>query len=214
MFRCLFKLLMLAFLVIVIGLFLLCQWFVKHAGGDRLYTKVSELPARDFGLVLGTSEHLGGGGENPYFKKRMEAAAELYRLGKVKHFLLSGDNRKNNYNEPASMSKALTAHGVPKSAISLDEAGLRTLDSVVRAKEVFGLTRFTIISQQEHDERALLIARHYDIDAIAFAAGDVPLQYAVRSHVREWFARVKVILDLYILHTQPRHLGAKIPLKP
>jgi len=213
MFRCLAKLLFLALLAVIAGLFLLCQYFVSHAGGDRLYTSSAEVPARDFGLVLGTSEHLGGGGDNPYFKKRIEAAAELYRLGKVKRFLLSGDNRTINYNEPASMSRALIAHGVPKSAISLDEAGLRTLDSVVRANKVFGLERFTIISQRDHDERALLIARHYDIDAIAFAAGDVPLRYAVRSHIREWLARVKVVLDLYILHTEPRHLGPKIPLK-
>ena len=63
------------------------------------------------------------------------------------------------------------------------------------------------------DDTTRLIARHYDIDAVAFAAEDIPLRDAVRSHIHEWLARVKVILDLYILHTAPRHLGAKIPLK-
>jgi len=213
MFRCLAKLIFLLLATGVIGVFLLCQWFVSHAGAGRIYDGVSDIPKCDVGIVLGTSEHLGGGGENPYFKKRIEAAAALYKAGKVKLLLLSGDNRRSDYNEPAAMAKALQAHGVPASATAPDYAGLRTLDSIVRSKEVFGLNRFTIISQRSHDERALLIARHYDLDAIAFAAEDVPFRYSVQTHIREWFARIKVILDLYILHTPPRHLGEKIHLR-
>lgn len=212
MFRCLFKLIMLLALAVAFGLFLLCQWYVGRAGSGRIYSNVNAIPARDVGLVLGTSEHIGGGRDNPYFTKRMDAAADLYHRGKVKLLLLSGDNRTADYNEPASMKKALIARGVPEKGIALDNAGIRTLDSIVRAKEVFSITHFTIISQRGHDERALLIARHYDIDAIAFAAGDVPFRYAIRTHIREWFARVKVILDLYITHTAPRHLGGKIKL--
>ncbi len=212
MFHCLAKLVFLALLFLVAGAFLLCQLFVQNAGTGRIYSSVSTVPARRIGLVLGTSEHIGGGKDNPYFKNRIEAAAQLFKAGKVKFLLVSGDNRLANYDEPESMRKALIAHGVPSRFIAPDDAGLRTLDSIVRAKEVFSLNKFTIISQRSHDERALLIARHYDIDAIAFAAGDVPLRYAIRSHIHEWLARVKVILDLYILHTQPGHLGQKINL--
>jgi len=212
MIRCLFKLVLLLVLAVCIGVFLLCQWFVSHAGVGRIYSSVNSIPARDVGLVLGTSERISGGGDNPYFTKRIDAAAALYKAGKVKRLLLSGDNRTADYNEPAAMRKALMAQGVPDRAILLDYAGLRTLDSIVRAKEVFDLTKFTIISQRSHDERALLIARHYDLDAIAFAADDISIRYAPRSHVREWFARIKAILDLYVLHTAPRHLGPKIPL--
>lgn len=212
--RCLIKLFLLALFLLAGGLFFLCQLFVKHAGSGRIYASAAKIPARTAGLVPGTSERLGDGSENPFFKNRIEAAAELYRLGKVRRLIVSGDNRRHDTNEPDAMRKALLARGVPDRAITRDFAGLRTLDSIVRAKEVFGLDRFTIISQRDHDERALLIARHYAIDAIAFAAADVPFRYAVRSHVLEWFARVKVVLDLYILHTQPRHLGPKIALPP
>lgn len=209
MFRCLAKLALLLVLLAGSGAFLLCQWFVSHAGSGRIYSTAASVPERQVGLVLGPSEKLGDGSDNLFFKMRIEAAAELYRLGKVKQLLVSGDNRTAGYNEPSDMRKALIAQGVPDHAITLDYAGLRTLDSIVRAKEVFGLTKFTIISQRSHDERALLIAQHYDIDAIACAAPDVSFRSAVRAHIREWFARVKVILDLYILHTQPRHLGPK-----
>jgi len=212
MFRCLAKLLFMLALLLAFGVFLLCQFYVIHAGSGRIYSSVSAIPARNWGLVLGTSEKLGDGGENLYFKMRMEAAAALYKAGKVKHLLVSGDNRTADYNEPASMRKALIALGVPDKVISLDQAGLRTLDSIVRAKEVFGLEKFTIISQRGHDQRALLIARHYGMDAIAYAAADVALRYAIRAHIHEWLARVKVILDLYVFHTAPRHLGPKIAL--
>jgi SanA protein len=212
MFRCLAKLILLLVLLVAAGLFVLCQLFVSHAGAGRIYTTTASTPARDTGLVLGTSEKLANGDENPYFQKRIEAAAELYHQGKVKRFIVSGDNRTASYNEPEAMRKALVAKGVPDNAICLDYAGLRTLDSIVRAKEIFSQNRFTIISQFSHDERALLIARHYDIDAIAFAAPDAPFSWAKGAHIREYFARVKVILDLYILHTQPKHLGPKVSM--
>jgi SanA protein len=130
-------------------------------------------------------------------------------MGKVKRLLVSGDNHLHGYNEPADMKRALIAARVPANVITLDYAGLRTLDSIVRAEKVFGLRRFTIISQREHDERALLIAEHYGIDAIAYAADDVSFGYAVRAHIHEWLAQVKVVLDLFILHTAPKYLGGR-----
>lgn len=211
-FRCFTKLITLLLLLFAAAVFLLCQYIVSHAGSGRIYTSVSAIPARDTGLVLGVSAKLPDGRENLYFKYRIKAAAELYHAGKVKHLIVSGDNRTADYNEPESMRKALISLGVPDSAITLDYAGLRTLDSVVRAKEIFSQEKITIISQRAHDERALLIAKHYKIDAIAFAADDVAFRSAIGSHVREWLARVKVLLDLYILHTAPKHLGPKVPL--
>lgn len=208
-FGCFTKLIVLLLLLGAAAVFLLCQYFVIHAGEGRIYTSVSAIPARDTALVLGVSPKLANGRENLYFKYRIKAAAGLYHAGKVKHLILSGDNRTADYNEPESMRKALIALDVPDSAITLDYAGLRTLDSVVRAKEIFSQDKITIISQRAHDQRALLIAKHYKIDAIAFAADDVRFRYAIGSHIREWFARVKVLLDLYILHTAPKHLGPK-----
>ena len=195
--------------LVAAGVFATCTYMVEQAGKGRVYDRTDVIPAREVGLVLGTSEHRLDGGPNPYFNYRIEAAAKLYHLGKVKRLLVSGDNRTTEYNEPADMRRALMARGVPAGVITLDYAGLRTLDSIVRADKVFGLKRFTIISQRDHDERALLIARHYGIDAIAYAADDVDFHYAVKTHIHEWLAQVKVVLDIYVLHTAPKHLGEK-----
>ncbi len=195
--------------IIVAGGFAVCACLIQQAGKGRVYDRAEAIPPRETGLVLGTSEHRRDGGDNPYFKYRIDAAVKLYRLGKVKILLVSGDNHLNGYNEPANMRRALIAQNIPPGAIKLDYAGLRTLDSIVRAKKVFGLNRFTIISQRDHDERALLIAKYYGMDAIAYAADDVAFQYAQRAHIHEWLAQVKVVLDLYVLHTEPRHPGAE-----
>lgn len=208
--RLLFLLLLLA--VLALAAFALCFHLVQQAGKGRVYDRTDALPPREIGLLLGTSEHRRGGGENPYFKDRIDAAAKLYHLGKIKHLLISGDNHLYGYNEPGDMERALVAQGVPPSAITLDYAGLRTLDSIVRAEKVFGVKTFTIISQRDHDDRALLIAKQYGINAIAYAADDVSFQYAKLAHVHEWLAEVKVILDLYVLHTPPQHLGEKQPI--
>jgi len=196
-------------LLLVCAGFAACVYLIQQAGKGRVYDRADSIPPREYGLLLGTSEHRRDGGDNPYFKYRIDAAAKLYHMGKVKHLLVSGDNHLYGYNEPAAMKRALIAQHVPPGVITMDYAGLRTLDSIDRAEKVFGLKRFTIISQREHDERALLIAKHYGIDAIAYAADDVGFEYAQRAHIHEWLAQIKVVLDLFILHTEPKYLGAK-----
>jgi SanA protein len=136
-------------------------------------------------------------------------AAALYRLGKIDHFILSGDNSTRYYNEPIEMRKALIKEGVPATAITLDYAGLRTLDSVVRSKAIFGQDRITIITQSFHSYRALFISNYYNIDAVAMVAEDPDLDHTLRVHIREYLARTKAVLDLYIFKTAPRYLGEK-----
>ena len=104
---------------------------------------------------------LKNGNNNLYFDYRILAAVELYKAGKIKYILISGDNRKKDYNEPEEMKKALIQKGVPAKFIYLDYAGFRTLDSVVRAKEVFGQNQLTIISQRFHNERAIYLAEKF-----------------------------------------------------
>jgi SanA protein len=210
--RCLGCLTLLMLAVLAAGAFGICQWIVLRTGEGRIYSSVEMLPAREVGLLLGTTLKGRRGNDNPFFKYRVDAAADLYKRGRIKHLLVSGDVQRFGFNEPEDMKKALLAHGVPGHAITLDYAGLRTLDSIVRAKEIFGLKRFTVISQRDHDRRALLIADKFGVDAIAFAARDVPVRQSVLPHLREWFARVRAVLDLYLLHTQPKHLGTRTPL--
>lgn len=163
------------------------------------------------GLLLGTSPRVKGGKTNPYFKNRIDAAAELFESGKIKYILISGDNRRHNYNEPQAMKDSLVNRGIPKESLVLDFAGLRTLDSMVRSKEVFGQDSVTVISQQFHNERAIYLARHYGIHAIGYNAKDVSAYEGLKTRMRELLARVKVFVDFFI-NKQPRHLGEKIEI--
>lgn len=164
-------------------------------------------------VLLGTSRYLSNGSKNSYFEYRMDAAARLYKAGKVKYILVSGDNRKKNYNEPVAMQKALMERGVPEEHIILDYAGFRTLDSIVRAREVFGQKEFIVVSQQFHNERAVYIARHKGMDAYGYNARDVEVAAGFRTRLREMLARTKMMLDLYILHTEPHFLGEEIKIE-
>ena len=112
------------------------------------------------------------------------------------------------------MKNHLVKLGIPESAITLDYAGLRTLDSVVRSKKIFGQSKLTIITQRAHAERAIFIAQHHNLDAVALSAKDVPLQFSMRTRVREWFARCKAVLDVFVLKKQPYHLGDPEPITP
>lgn len=198
-----------ALIISVIVLLLGCNLWIVLSTKGRVFTDAEELPDHRIGLVLGTSHRMEGGGPNPFFEKRISTAAHLYRTGKIDHFILSGDNSTRYYNEPVEMRKALVKAGVPASAVTLDYAGLRTLDSIVRSKEVFGQDKITIITQSFHSYRALFISRFYDIDAVAMVADDPGFDRAPRVVAREFLARTRAVLDLYVLKTEPRYLGKK-----
>jgi len=187
------------------------NYAIVNSTKSQIYTDINEVPANDIGLVLGTSKYTVGG-INLYYQYRMEAAAELYFNGKIKHIIVSGDNHVNGYNEPEQMKASLIKLGVPAEKITCDYAGLRTLDSVVRLKKIFMTNKATIISQKFHLQRALFIAHHYKIDAIGYCSKDVNRRYNKVAPIRELLARSKAVLDLYILQTQPKHLGNEIKI--
>jgi SanA protein len=170
---------------------------------NYVYTDVEKVPFNSVGMVLGTSRMTRTGNPNQHFVARMDAAAELYHSGKIQHLILSGDNMTRYYDEPKAMKAELLLRGVPDYSMTLDTAGFRTFDSVVRLKQVFGVNSCTIISEKYHVHRAVFISRHYDLNAIAYAADDVPFLYGLRSRSREILARVKAVLDIYFLDTQP-----------
>ena len=193
--------------LLLLAFILACNVWVVRSTADRIFYSSDVLPSNDAALVLGTTKKLRGGVENPFFKYRMEAAARLYHEKKVKSLILSGDNGSNYYNEPWDMRKALLKLGVPAEAMTLDYAGFRTFDSIIRCKEVFNQNRITIISQAFHDSRALFICQRYDIQAVAFAARDVPGGQSFKTLMREYLARPKAILDIYVLGATPKFLG-------
>ncbi|MBT8180545.1 MAG: YdcF family protein, partial [Eudoraea sp.] len=102
--------------------------------------------------------------------------------------------------------------GIPAEKIYLDYAGFRTLDSMVRAKFIFGLDSVTVISQKFHNERAIYLAEKKGLKAIGFNAKGISGKQGIKVQFREYFARVKVFIDL-LLNTQPRFYGDKIEIK-
>lgn len=197
-------------IVLATTLFIIDRW-VSFQAQDRLYTDIEQVDNFDVAVVLGTSKYLGKI-LNEYYSHRMSAAIELYNEGKVEHFLLSGDNAHRSYNEPWTMKRDLLNAEVPEEKIFLDYAGFRTLDSVVRAKEIFDTDNFLIISQKFHCERALFIANSHNINARCFAVPGPSRHSGLKVRVREVFARAKAVLDLYITHTKPKFLGPKEPI--
>ncbi|MBT8036032.1 MAG: YdcF family protein [Verrucomicrobiae bacterium] len=203
--------------IIIGGVLLLVGFFAfvwyanfsaTRAGKGVLFDDVNDVPKQRAGLVFGCSEKLGTR-DNLYFKYRIQAASELWHAGKVDFLIVSGDNRERYYNEPVAMRRALVKAGVPFDQIVCDYAGLRTLDSVVRAKKIFGLNEVTFVSQKFQNERAAYIAKANGMKVLGYNARDVEGYAARRTEDREVLARVKMWIDVNITNKQPRHLGDK-----
>lgn len=201
----------LVLVVLVCGVVAYANFTAVWASRGRLFTEVSELPASKVGLVFGTTDRVNGR-ENLYFRYRIDAAVRVWRAGKLETLIVSGDNRSRYYNEPEKMKQALIERGIPEERIVCDFAGLRTLDSVVRAKEIFGADSMLFISQRFQNERAIYLAKANGIQAHGFNARDVETQAGLKTRIREVGARVKMWLDVNFLNTRPSHLGEKVEL--
>ena len=186
---------------------------VYSVSAGRVFDRssVAKLPHCRAAVVLGCSNHLADGRLNLYFVHRISAAAELYRSGKVDCLIVSGDNHIKTYDEATDMKTSLAAAGVPADRVVCDYAGFRTLDSVVRAKKVFGLDSFIVVSQADHLRRAVFTARGFGCDAYGYAAPEVNVRFAVKTRIREQFAKVAAVLDV-VLRRKPKFLGPREPL--
>lgn len=183
------------------------RWVINSTDA-YVYTDWALMPDNDAAVVLGTSPYVATGKSSPQFHGRMRAAVELYRLGKIRHIIVSGANPDSTYNEPRAMWRELVKAGIPEKDVTMDFAGFRTLDSVVRAQAIFGLERMTIITQKYHAYRAVFIARKLGISAVAYvapAAADGRL--GLRHPPREVLARLRAVLDVVLLDTAPKFLG-------
>lgn len=205
-YACLFAIIALCFILF------LCSAAIERATEGKTFGHIDGIPKNKVGLVLGTSNKLVGGRSNPYYTNRINAAIALFKAGKIDYILVSGDNGSLYYNEPIVFKRDLIKAGIPEERIFLDYAGFRTLDSVVRAKVVFGLDKVTIISQKFHNKRAIYLAQKKGLDAIGFNAGDIAMKDGLKVRIREYFARVKVFIDL-ALNTQPKFYGEQIEIK-
>jgi len=189
-----------------------CEWWVARTAKGHCFETVESVRAAPVAVVLGTAARLPDGRTNLFFLPRMEAAAALFKAGRVKALIVSGDNGTQGYDEPTDMKRVLIEMGVPAEKIVCDYAGFRTLDSVVRTKEVFGQQRVIFVSQRFHNERAIYLARAFGIEADGLDAKDVPVALSVKTLLREKLACVKAVLDVNVLGTRPRFLAVKVTL--
>ena len=191
-------------------LILSIDWYIGTQFNQVIYSDINQVPKRKIALVLGTSKYVNQSNKtyyNAYYTYRVKAAAKLYQAKKVDGILVSGDNSTKFYDEPSQMTQDLIKLGVPSRYINQDYAGFRTLDSIVRAKEVFNLESYTIVSQKFHCQRALYIAQSKGQNPIAFAASDIQTVGGIKTRLREFLARFKAFLDCEILKTNPKFLG-------
>ena len=207
------KLGVLGLLTLICTLFF-CRAAIVRSASGRVFSEVDNVPERKVALVLGCIPELSNGRTNAFFSYRIQAAADLFHAGKVRYLLVSGDNHRKGYDEPTAMKEALVAKGVPGDRVVCDYAGFRTLDSVVRAQKVFEQEGFVVVSQQFHNQRAIYIARCKGLDAVGYNARDVSRRWALKTRLREQLARVKTVLDMYVLRTRPKFLGQPVPIGP
>ena len=183
---------------------------IDSSASPRIYADIGSLPHRTVGLVLGTSRWSSNGVENEFYTARMDAAAEAFHASKIDHIIVSGSNPSRYYNEPDAMKKDLIARLVPEDFITEDNAGLRTLDSIVRADKVMGQKSFTVISQRSHAARAVYLGTHFGLDVIAYCAKEPTRRLNYGPQLREYGARFKAMLDVKVLDTQPQKLDDRI----
>jgi len=188
------------------------DYIIKKNAKDFTYNNADSIPFNRVGVVLGTSKYIRKGIPNLYFRYRIKAVCDLYSAQKIQFVLISGDNAFRSYNEPNDFKNELIASGIPENKIYLDYAGFRTYDSMIRANKVFGLNKFTVISQKFHNERAIYIARKIGLDVVGFNAHDVEQYYGFKTNMREKFARVKVFID-FLFNIKPHFLGQPINIE-
>ena len=180
---------------------LTCNYIVVNNAKGKAFSEIDSIKYNKVGLLLGTTPQARlTKVTNYFFIYRIDAAEQLYNAGKIEKILISGDeNSLDGVNEPECMRDSLVARGVPVGAIIMDGKGYRTICSVVNANKVFGLKSFTIISQEFHNERAIYQAEHLGLDIENIQAYNAQMPKSRRAYltsIREYFARVKMFIDL------------------
>lgn len=203
--------LLVAIIAIAISISLTANLLVNQGTKAYLFSDIDKLPANAVGVILGTSKYSRTGGFNDHYRLRVHAAYDLFQAGKIQYILISGDNATPYYNEPSTIRNDLLRMGIPADRIYRDYAGFRTLDSIIRAIDVFNLTHFTIISQAYHNKRAVYIARNKGAQAVAFNAGDGK-KIDLTNRIREFLAKLLAVLEVHWFNTAPKFLGPVIEI--
>ena len=188
---------MITIIIVIVG----CYSIVWYNSINKTFDNIGDVPYNKVGILLGTSPRVANGDPNFYYINRITATADLYKAGKINQIIASGGDysqrASGGYNELVAMRDSLIAHGIPDSVIILDYDGTRTLNSIVKLKEIYGVDSVTIISQEYHNERAIFLASLNGIDAIGYNAKPSHIKIKrIKNEGREFFARVKLFIDM------------------
>ena len=191
-----------AILTILVIIVALCNISVDRNAEGRTFSNINDVPTMQTALLLGTNPKTRDGKRpSSFYLARINATAELYKHGKFRQLIISGD-RREGYDEPQTMRHDLIERGVPDSIIMMDGQGYRTLLSLKNSKQYFGVHDMIIISQKWHNERSIFLADKMNIKAVGYNADDVRHPRAIWTHIRELLARVKLFIDLYVTHRE------------
>jgi len=164
---------------------------------NQVYSDTSNIAPGRIGLVLGCPPMVASGAPNTYFEQRMDAVAKLFKANKIRKVILSGATDGGSYNEPQAMKRALIKRGLRLPALLIDDRGNRTFDSLTNMSHDYNGQPIIIITQRSHARRALYLAKHLNIDAIAYDAQTDDFSDTLILTLRESLARVRAILDIY-----------------
>lgn len=166
--------------------------YVSISAKNQIYQSTETIPNYNAALLLGTSKYMNNGKVNLFFAYRCNAALELWQQGYVKRIVISGDSSHPAYDEPELMKNELVKNGFPDSLMVLDKNGFNTRSSILFCKSQ-DIDSLVVVSQQFHNERAIVLSNSLGLKAIGYNADGVYTSYGIRVWIREWFARVKLV---------------------
>ncbi|MBN2616675.1 MAG: YdcF family protein [Spirochaetales bacterium] len=206
-----YKVLLITLLSALFLLLVSMQW-IHISTKNNIFDNIKKIPYNKVGLIPGCNKYIANGVINVYYEQRIAAGVELFRNSKIDYILVSGDNAHPSYDEPREMRNSLVEAGIPNDRIISDYAGFRTLDTIIRAKEVFSLKDFTLISQSFQNRRGIFIGKFNNLNIVAYNADFNDKKFDISIETRELFAKINMLLDLYIFAKEPKFLGETIPI--
>ncbi|TGL51088.1 membrane permeability protein SanA [Leptospira meyeri] len=169
-----------------------------------------EIPEAEVAIVPGAAVY--GKTPSPILMDRLACGLDLYATGRVKKILLSGDNGKSDYNELRPMLEFMLNHKVKPEDIFVDHAGFRTLDTLIRAKEVFLVKKAIFVSQSFFLPRAIYLGKELELELYGFECNLRTYKKETYYSFREFSARVLAWWDIQ-WDTPPKYLGKPYPIE-
>lgn len=194
---------------------ILALGYIGHSIGDAyadayVPADVDDLPTVEAAIVLGTAPYGVRGQRYRTLSLRLEAAFDLWSHGKAHYLIMSGNRiASEHYDEPTTMRAGMAALGVPPEFVYRDPGGFRTWESMIRARDIYGLHRVIIVSERDHLARALFIARHLGLEAWGYAAPGTNYS-GVRGHIVGDLSLLRAFFDVVFDRT-PR-TGPKVAI--